>query len=171
MLIPLTASADCYSMLGPVFTVAKQPTPPTIYATVTKHYASGSQTDVHDPVRYSNGALTHANLWWPSGSYSYIAETLHGTIDSRQNTSSNTQMDMFAPKGLSLKFALTTTGQISVQELLNGVPIGGMPPRYYGATCSAGLVTVVDDKNVPADKGGTFWSISLTTTPYLEPPK
>jgi hypothetical protein len=63
----------------------------------------------------------------------------------------------FGPLGLNL--AINTNGQISVQELLNGSPIGGLPPTVYQGVCSGGLITVVDQN--------TAWTISLGT--YLVP--
>jgi hypothetical protein len=150
---------DCFTMLTLVFTNAKaygNAGNGQTYATVTKHYAGGNKFGAPDPVRYAFGNVPYAFLWWASSGWS---DTVSGTIMDRQNTTTQAYMDMFAPAHppLSLKLEINASGMVSVQELIGGNPIGGIPPTVYQGACSSGLITVVDH--------GTSWVFSLTTTP------
>jgi hypothetical protein len=161
-----TAKADCATMLAALF---NQPSngEGRVAATVTRQYAAGyltgywstaTTTPEVDPVYYSNGVLAApVSMWWPAGGgYNYLASTIYGTLGVRTNATN--PVFAFGPRGLNL--AINTNGQISVQELLNGVPIGGAPPTVYQGVCSGGLITVVDQS--------TSWTISLGT--YFAPP-
>jgi hypothetical protein len=156
---PLQLHADdCFTMLAPVFTNAKAPgnVPGQTYATVTKHYAGGNTQGAANPVRYAFGGVPYALLWWANSGW---WDTVTGTIVDRQNTTKNVYMDMFAPSQppLSLRLAINAIGMVSVQELIGGNPIGGLPPTVYQGICSSGLITVTDHS--------TSWVFTLTTTP------
>jgi len=165
--MPPNASADdCTTMLKPTFDFMKQPNwgwavPPAVYATVTKQYASGSTNADLDPVHYSNGSLQYGKVFW-GGKIGFFAETFFGTIPSLSNKNG------FVPGNLPLTLTLkvNASGGVSVQELLNGNPIGGAPPQVFQGSCSSGLVTVIDN-----NKDKTAWVISFTTTPPVEKPK
>lgn len=160
---PNARADDCATMLKPTFDFMKQPgqwdIPPAVYATVTKQYASGSTNATLDPVRYSNGRLQYGKVFW-GGQIGYFADTFFGTIPTASNKNG------FAPGGLSLNLQVNASGGVSVQELLKGVPIGGLPPQIFQGSCSSGLVTVIDNH-----KNKTAWVISFTTTPPGEVPK
>ena len=154
MLPYASAADDCATMLKPTFDLLKQPIrhdiPAAVYATVTKQYASGNNYGAPDLVEYANGQLAYGMVFW-GGHIGYFADTFYGTIPSVSNLS------QFIPGKFSLNLAVNASGGISVQELLSGQPIGGMPPQVFQGTCSAGLVTVIA-KNIA-------WIISFTTTP------
>jgi hypothetical protein len=145
-------------MLQPVFNNAKAPgdVRGQTYATVTKHYAGGNTQGNADPVRYAFGNAAYSVQWWANSGW---WDTVSGTIVDRQNTAKNASMDMFAPSQppLSLRLAINANGMVSVQELIGGNPIGGMPPTVYQGVCSSGLITVIDHS--------TSWVFTLTTYP------
>ena len=163
LLVPLAASADCYSMLAPMFTAAKQVKPPQFYATVTKFYSSGSQADSSDRVTYTNGPVGESLQYWPAGKFSILTDTMGSTLISRLNTTATAQDDMFAPGPYFLVFAVNAFGGVKVQELLNTIPIGGLPPRYLTATCGSGLMTLVESNGATS---GVAWTIGFTSLPY-----
>src|SRR4051794_30359212 len=151
-------AATCFTELAPAFSNAKAvgDIEGKTFATVTKHYAGGNNSGDPDHVRYAFGVLTYQQLWWSNTGWT---DTVYGSnIGYRQNTTTNTKMDMFAPSSLGLAFSINAYGLVTVQELLNGKPIGGVPPFVYQGVCSSGgLVTVVDGK--------ASWTITLTTMP------
>jgi hypothetical protein len=156
---PLTPGAgadDCQAMLKPVF--ASSPAQ-LLYATVTKHVASGSTSATVDPVNVSSGQVTVINEGWGTGKLQLLLPTLSGTLNTLRNA------DQFAPGKYTLKLSVSSRGDVSVQELLSGKPIPGSPAKVYLASdptrgsCSSGLVVVVD-KN-------TSWVISFTTGPKI----
>jgi hypothetical protein len=148
---------DCSAMLKPVFDFITQPgkwdIPPRVYATVTKHIASNGNNAVRDPVQYSNGPVQYSQKPWGSGQIQAILPTLSGNLPTLSNSSN------FAPGNFSLSLKVSSKGDVSVQELQFGNPVGGKnyPPSVYKGSCSSGLITIVD-KN-------TSWVISFTTTP------
>ena len=157
LLVSRAKADDCATMLKPVFDFITQKgtwdIPPKVFATVTKHYASGGNNATYDPVRYSNGSVQYSQQAWGSGQIKVLLPTLSGKLPTLSNSSN----PAFAPGNLSLSLMVSSQGDVSVQELLSGNPIGGIPPRVYKGNCSSGLITIVD-KN-------TSWVISFTTTP------
>jgi hypothetical protein len=153
----------CQSMLKPYFDWANQLHPvrtPTISddrypvnVTFTTQTAAGGYLSLPDPVWYAQGELDLIVGGWMN--------TLASNLVALPRTRNPAfQVD---PK-YTWDLRLYPTGLVSVQMLIKNTPVGGMPPTFFSATCSNGLVQGVVNN--------TAYTISLVNGPFVPaPPK
>lgn len=168
---------DCNLMLQSAFNWAKKgnlsnkeiPRIATVFATVTLHHSIDRTPKTSDLVWYANGPL-HLESTAPE------QEILTGNIQAWVNSVKNINLppeagdifgdvvqDLFPNTSkLQLLVSVSQTGFITVGKLVNGKPIGGMPPSTFQATCENELLT--GTVNVAGDAVCTV-SFSLGSVP------
>ncbi|WP_437931148.1 hypothetical protein WMF37_18610 [Sorangium sp. So ce291] len=116
-----------------------------------------------EPVNY----IRRDAVWYAHGTVQAVATPtphLEGTLGTVY-TASIQSRDPALSSGLSVRVQIFPDGQLSVQKLLHGTPIGGMPPTQL-------QTTDVRDNLMVAINGIEVWTLGVALLPhYPKPPQ
>lgn len=150
-------AASCAATLQPLFDLAAKNDGTGFYATFTSQLATGSANRSRDPVWYANGPVTRQT--------GFIGFSLRGNLLLLTNSSG------FALNPANtMAVTIFNSGLVSVQQKINGIPVGGIPPTTFAASCSAGPIQGTAGL-IQGIVGSRSFTISLTTTPPAPVPK